>query len=218
MTVKLTQAEADDLWEFYEDEDYETFELAPARNGKPAKVVRLRGATVAEYVKYVVRRVPSVEASYVEAIRVGGAEAKAAEDAKAAAAKEPEEVPFGTRRAAPVAEPAAKPDAAEAEPKDEDKPDPVTLAMMLVAKGNAAEGAIEERAALIAVCVGKPGDEAFEREIVSHPRFYALSDRADFKTKGADPFAFSADVTSALLVGLPRAPEPAEGEAQPTAA
>ncbi len=39
----------------------------------------------------------------------------------------------------------------------------------------------------------------FERHIIGHPRFAALSARCAYKTRGADPFAFSAEVSGLIL-------------------
>lgn len=202
--TKPTRTEADDLFEFLDEGDTETFELAPAANGKPAKTLSLRGATATEYVKFVVRRIPEVEALYVDQIRDGAAQAKAAADEKAAAAAEPEDVPFGTRRPA-KAEPApAAPVAAPASTVEDE--DPVAAIMVATAKASIAAGAIEEKAALLAVCAGYPGNVEFERRIIGHSRFQEAAARASFKTRGADPFGFSAEVAEVILnqAGLPK--------------
>jgi hypothetical protein len=146
-------------------------------------------------------------------VRQGVRQAAADAEAKAKAAAETVDVPFGTRAAPAVVEASTAP---VAEDPDADL-DVISRAILDGVRENIAEGALEEKAALIAVCMGRPGDEAFERNILRHPRFQDLADLANQKTRGADPFGFSGDV-NALLMGRPAAPEAPADQPTETAA
>lgn len=182
MTDKLTKAQAEDLYSYVDELDYEPFELMPARGDQPAKVVQYRGATAGEYFQGIVKRFPVVESEYVDGIKLG------VKQAQEAAAKEAREIAAGRGQIGyrPPADPVA--------------PDQglVQFDLVAFAQREIAHG-VEVKAALIAICVDRPGDRAFEAHIVKHPRFAAFAAACDRKTKGARPLDFSGAVTEIFL-------------------
>ncbi|KZC01401.1 hypothetical protein AU375_02325 [Methylobacterium radiotolerans] len=182
MSDKLTKAQAEDLYSYVDELDYEPFELMPARGDQPAKVVQFRGATAGEYFQGIVKRFPVVEAEYVDGIKLGVSQAKAA------AEKEAREIAAGRGKIGyrPPADPVA--------------PESGLMQFDLVAfaEREIAHG-VEVKAALIAICVDRAGDRAFEAHIVKHPRFAAFAGACDRKTKGARPLDFSGAVTEIFL-------------------
>ncbi len=182
MSDKLTKAQAEDLYSYVDELDYEPFELMPARGDQPAKVVQFRGATAGEYFQGIVKRFPVVEAEYVDGIKLGVSQAKAA------AEKEAREIAAGRGKIGyrPPADPVA--------------PESGLMQFDLVAfaEREIAHG-VEVKAALIAICVDRAGERGEARVLDDVRLEGAVAGACDRKTKGARPLDFSGAVTEIFL-------------------
>lgn len=144
------------------------------------KAVPLRGATVSEYIRYLVRRFPSVRAQYTMGPRI--------------AAKMMQELEVA-RKAAEAGGELFDEDAWQARympPIDQ-----------LMEVDGRIDSGHEADSALIAICRGMPGNRAVEKAIgdAPHAVFSAMLSAAQRKTWGDDPAGFSEEVSKALLGG-----------------
>ena len=168
--TKLTDAQYIALLGYSDDsEGYEDFELEPARDGRPAVTIRYRGATPAEYVKCVVRRIPAEREIYVRSAKLS--EAVIARDAENA------------RRVSQGLDPL---------PDYEPEADLVEYINVRIDSGP------EAMAALICTCTDKGGNEALEARWLRHPRFRPFYLACKAKTEGQDPEGFSQEAADIL--------------------
>ncbi|MGW9821945.1 hypothetical protein ACUXK4_004534 [Methylorubrum extorquens] len=144
---------------FSDDGGGEAFELVPAVGKAKAIVVEVKPATSADYLRFVVRRVKGEKERFLADVRRGLEQAKAAGEASSDGD-------------------------ADADARDE----AIVQQMLLVADRQLDSGP-ESKAALAAICIGYPGDEEVEEDLMRSPRLLALHAVADRLTNDRPDFS-----------------------------
>jgi hypothetical protein len=146
---------------FSDDGGGEPFELVPAAGKQKAVVVEVKPATSADYLRFVVRRVKGEKERFLADVRRGLDDAKA----KAKAAGD------------------------ETGDEDEDARDEAIVQQMLQVADRQLDSGPESKAALAAICIGYPGDEEVEEDLMRSPRLLALHAVADRVTNAQPDFS-----------------------------
>lgn len=178
--MRLSLEELSEVLALAEDNLFEDVAVAPG------KTIALRGATPAEYLTCVVRRVPAERAKFLGSVKAGIEEAEA---------KDAAEKPAKGKGKAKTVE-------VEADPQFD------FLAYVEAQLDSGPEG----MAALVAACAGFGGNEGAEAMFVRHPMLVDLHAVADRLTRGSTKVSHDAfsEAVGALVWGAPTKPTPGQ--------